>query len=111
SEYSFLPELETSKIRQISIETAQAGLDCSVLEQLPSKTILLRVLDLSDNTVEPPETAAPRIRGALPNVSPARTVLAPDCGLTYLARKVAFGKMQAMVAGAAIVRRELAAVG
>jgi len=111
SEYSFLPELETSKIRQISIETAQAGLDCSVLEKLPSKTILLGVLDLSDNTVETPETVAARIRRALPHVSPERIVVAPDCGLKYLARKVAFGKMQAMVAGAAIVRRELAAVG
>ena len=111
SGYSFLPELEASKIRQISIETAQANLDCSVLEKLPSKTILLGVLDLSDMTVEPPETVAARIRRALPYVPPERIVVAPDCGLKYLPREVAFGKMQAMVAGAAIVRRELAAMG
>ena len=110
SGYSFLPELAASKIRQISIETAQAELDCSVLEKLPSKTILLGVLDLSGMTVETPETVAARIRRALPHVSPERIVVAPDCGLKYLPRAVAFGKMQAMVAGAAIVRRELAAV-
>ena len=108
SGYSFLPELQASKIRQISIETAQAKLDCSVLEKLPNKTILLGVLDLSDMTVETPDTVADRIRRALPHVSPERIVVAPDCGLKYLPRKVAFGKMQAMVAGAAIVRRELA---
>ena len=62
-------------------------------------------------TVEPPETVADRIRRALPHVPPERIVVAPDCGLKYLPREVAFGKMQAMVAGAAIVRRELAAVG
>ena len=107
SGYSFLPELEASKIQQISIETAQAKLDCSVLEKLPSKTILLGVLDLSDMTVETPETVAARIRRALPHVPPERIVVAPDCGLKYLPREVAFGKMQAMVAGAAIVRREL----
>jgi 5-methyltetrahydropteroyltriglutamate--homocysteine methyltransferase len=109
SGYSFLPELEATKIRQISIETAQAKLDCSVLEELPSKTILLGVLDLSDMTVEMPETVAARIRRALLHAPPERIVVAPDCGLKYLPREVAFGKMKAMVAGAAIVRRELAA--
>jgi len=78
---------------------------------LPSKTILLGVLDLSDMTVETPDTVAARIRRALPHVPPERIVVAPDCGLKYLPREVAFGKMLAMVAGAAIVRRELAAVG
>jgi 5-methyltetrahydropteroyltriglutamate--homocysteine methyltransferase len=107
SGYSFLPELEASKIRQISIETAQAKLDCSILEKLPGKTILLGVLDLSDMTVETPETVAARIRRALPHASPERIVVAPDCGLKYLPRDVAFGKMQAMATGAAIVRREL----
>jgi 5-methyltetrahydropteroyltriglutamate--homocysteine methyltransferase len=111
SGYSFLPELEASKIRQVSIETAQAKLDCSVLEKLPSKTVLLGVLDLSDMKVETPETVAARIRRALPHVPAERIVVAPDCGLKYLPREVAFGKMQAMVAGAAIVRRELAAGG
>jgi 5-methyltetrahydropteroyltriglutamate--homocysteine methyltransferase len=111
SGYSFLPELEASKVHQVSIETAQAKLDCSVLRKLSSKTILLGVLDLSDMTVETPETVAARIRRALPHVPPERIVVAPDCGLKYLPREVAFGKLQAMVAGTSIVRRELAAVG
>jgi 5-methyltetrahydropteroyltriglutamate--homocysteine methyltransferase len=105
--YSFLPEFEHSKVHQISIETAQARLDCSVLQKLPSKTILLGVLDLSDMGVETPETVAGRIRRALPYVPAERIVVAPDCGLKYLPRDVAFGKMQAMVQGAAIVRKEL----
>jgi 5-methyltetrahydropteroyltriglutamate--homocysteine methyltransferase len=105
--YSFLPEFEASKVRQISIETAQASLDCTVLEKLPSKTILLGVLDLGDMTVETPEVVAARIRRALPHVAPGRIVVAPDCGLKYLPREVAYGKMRAMVEGAAIVRMEL----
>ena len=107
SAYSFLPEFENSLVQQISIETAQAKLDCSVLERLPSKTILLGVLDLSDMGVETPETVAERIRRALPHVPAERIVVAPDCGLKYLPREVAFGKMKAMADGAAIVRREL----
>jgi 5-methyltetrahydropteroyltriglutamate--homocysteine methyltransferase len=107
--YSFLPEYENSKVRQISIETAQANLDCSVLAKLPSKTILVGVLDLSDMTIETPETVAARIRRALPYVAAERIVVAPDCGLKYLPRDVAFGKMRAMSAGAAIVREELRA--
>jgi 5-methyltetrahydropteroyltriglutamate--homocysteine methyltransferase len=94
-------------VQQVSIETAQSGLDCSVLAELPGKTIILGVLDLSDITVETPETVAARIRRALPYVSPERIVVAPDCGLKYLPRPVAFGKMRAMVEGAAIVRREV----
>jgi 5-methyltetrahydropteroyltriglutamate--homocysteine methyltransferase len=105
--YSFLPEFEHSKVEQISIETAQAKLDCAVLQKLPSKTILLGVLDLSDMGIETPETVAGRIRRALPHVPADRIVVAPDCGLKYLPREVAFGKMQAMVQGAAIVRKEL----
>ena len=107
SGYSFLAELERSKADQISIETAQPKLDCSVLAKLPSKTILLGVLDLSDMGVEAPETVAERIRRALPYVAPERIVVAPDCGLKYLPRDVAFGKMKAMADGAAIMRREL----
>jgi 5-methyltetrahydropteroyltriglutamate--homocysteine methyltransferase len=107
SGYSFLPELENSAAKQVSIETAQSSLDCAVLEKLPSKTIILGVLDLSDMTVEMPETVAARIRRALRHVPPERIIVAPDCGLKYLPREVAFGKMQAMVAGAGIVRREL----
>ena len=79
------------------------------MQQLPSKTIILGVIDLSDMTVEAPETVAARIRKALPFAPGDRIVVAPDCGLKYLPREVAFGKMRAMVEGAAIVRRELAA--
>jgi 5-methyltetrahydropteroyltriglutamate--homocysteine methyltransferase len=107
SGYSFLAELEPSAARQISIETAQPKLDCSVLKTLPSKTIILGVLDLSNPAVERPETVAERIRRALAFVPAERIIVAPDCGLKYLAREIAFGKMQAMAAGAAIVRREL----
>jgi 5-methyltetrahydropteroyltriglutamate--homocysteine methyltransferase len=105
--YSFLPEFANSTVQQVSIETAQSGLDCSVLEKLPGKTIVLGVLDLSDMAVETPETVATRIRRALPHVPAERIVVAPDCGLKYLPRDVAFGKICAMVEGAKIVRQEL----
>jgi 5-methyltetrahydropteroyltriglutamate--homocysteine methyltransferase len=107
--YSFLPELAGSPVQQVSIETAQSSLDCAILETLPGKTIILGVLDLSDMNVETPETVATRIRRALPHVPAERIVVAPDCGLKYLPRDVAFGKMCAMVEGAKIVRRELGA--
>ena len=107
SGYSFLPELAGAPVQQVSIETAQSGLDCAVLEKLPGKTIILGVLDLSDMTVETPETVAGRIRRALAQVSAERIVVAPDCGLKYLPRDVAYGKICAMVAGARMVRREL----
>jgi 5-methyltetrahydropteroyltriglutamate--homocysteine methyltransferase len=109
SGYSFLAEFENAAVGQVSIEAAQPKLDLSILQQLPSKTIILGVIDLSDMTVETPETVAERIRKALPFASADRIVVAPDCGLKYLPREVAFGKMRAMVAGAGIVRRELAA--
>jgi 5-methyltetrahydropteroyltriglutamate--homocysteine methyltransferase len=109
SGYSFLAEFESSAVDQVSIEAAQPKLDLSVLQQLPSKTIILGVIDLSDLTVETPETVAARIRKALPFAPADRIVVAPDCGLKYLPREVAFGKMRAMVEGAGIVRRELAA--
>ncbi|MEI8154406.1 MAG: uroporphyrinogen decarboxylase family protein [Hyphomicrobiales bacterium] len=108
--YSFLPEFANSPVQQVSIETGQSGLDCKVLETLPGKTVILGVLDLSDMKIETPETVAARIRRALPYVSPERIVVAPDCGLKYLPREVAFGKMKAMVDGAKIVRRELGGV-
>ena len=107
SGYSFLPELAQSRAAQVSIETAQSGLDCSVLETLPDKTIILGVLDLSKHEVETPETVATRIRRGLEHVPAERVIVAPDCGLKYLPRDIAFGKMQAMVAGADIVRAEL----
>ncbi len=105
--YSFLPELAGSDVRQISIETAQQNLDCTVLESLPDKTIILGVLDLSTHEVEAPDVVAARIRKALPHVDAERVIVAPDCGLKYLPRDVALGKMRAMADGARIVRAEL----
>ena len=107
--YSFLAELEKSGAQQISIEAAQPNLDLKVLEDLPSKTIILGVIDLADKTVETPQVVAERIRRALPHVPAQRLVIAPDCGMKYLPREVAFGKMQAMVEGTRIVRKELGA--
>jgi 5-methyltetrahydropteroyltriglutamate--homocysteine methyltransferase len=104
--YSFLPELEGSKAAQISIKAAQPKLDLTVLENLPSKIIILGVIDLADPNVEAPETVASRIGAALKHVPAERLVIAPDCGMKYLPREVAFGKMQAMVQGAALVRAE-----
>ena len=106
--YSFLPELCGCSAHQISIETAQSNLDCAVLDSLSNKEIMLGVLDLSTNEIEQPEVVAARIRRALPHVAPERLIIAPDCGLKYLPRDVAFGKMKAMVEGARIVRAELA---
>jgi 5-methyltetrahydropteroyltriglutamate--homocysteine methyltransferase len=108
SGYSFLPELDACKADQISIETAQAKVDCAILSQLPSKDIILGVLDLGDMKVESAETVAGRVRRALPYVPPERIILAPDCGMKYLPRDVAFGKLKAMAQAAAILRREVA---
>lgn len=105
--YSFLPQLSGCSCNQISIETAQSNLDTSVLETLPGKTIILGVLDLSDPEVETPETVAARIRRALPHAPADKIIVAPDCGLKYLPRETAFGKIKAMADGAAIVRAEL----
>lgn len=107
SGYSFLPELAQCRCDQVSIETAQSSLDCAVLEQLPGKKIILGVIDLSDPTVESPEVVANRIRRALPFVDPKNLLIAPDCGMKYLPREAAFGKLQAMVAGAQMVRTQL----
>jgi 5-methyltetrahydropteroyltriglutamate--homocysteine methyltransferase len=107
SGYSFLSELAECSCRQISIETAQSNLDCSVLETLPGKKIILGVIDLSSNEIETPEQVAARIRRALPYVNPADVIVAPDCGMKYLPRDIAFGKLQAMVSGANIVRSQL----
>lgn len=102
--YSFLPELGGSDVREISIETAQSSLDCSVLASLAGKTIILGVLDLSTHEIETAETVAERIGRALPYVDAERLIIAPDCGLKYLPRDVAYGKMRAMVEGAKLVR-------
>jgi 5-methyltetrahydropteroyltriglutamate--homocysteine methyltransferase len=107
SAYSFLSQLKGCSCRQVSIETAQSNLDCAVLNDLPDKTIILGVLDLSTPEVETPETVASRIRRALEYRKPEDIIVAPDCGLKYLPRDSAFGKMKAMVEGARIVREEL----
>jgi 5-methyltetrahydropteroyltriglutamate--homocysteine methyltransferase len=105
--YSFLPELAESSASQLSIETAQSSLDCSVLKKLNGKWIVLGVLDLSSHRVETPQEVAARIRRAFPYVAPNMIVVAPDCGMKYLPRDVAFAKMKAMVEGARLVRAEL----
>lgn len=108
SGYSFLPELSGSPVKQVSLETAQSNLDTTVLEGLRGKSIILGVIDLSTHEIETAETVAARIRKALPHVDADKVIVAPDCGMKYLPRPVAFGKMQAMARGAAIVRAELA---
>jgi 5-methyltetrahydropteroyltriglutamate--homocysteine methyltransferase len=111
SGYSFLAELAEAPVDQISIETAQSSLDCSILEKLRGNTIILGVLDLSTHQVETPEIVAARIRRALPFVSVDRLVVAPDCGMKYLPRDVAFRKLQAMVEGAKLIRADHRARG
>jgi 5-methyltetrahydropteroyltriglutamate--homocysteine methyltransferase len=108
SGYSFLPELAASSADQISIETAQSGLDCGVLADLAGKTIILGVLDLSTADVETPEQIAARARRALPYVPADRIVLAPDCGMKYLPREAAAGKLTALAQAAELLRAELA---
>jgi len=108
SGYSFLPELGACRCTQISIETAQSKLDCAVLQQLSGKQIMVGALDLSDTAVESAETVAARVRRALAYVAPENVILAPDCGMKYLPREVADGKLQALVGGAEILRREYA---
>jgi 5-methyltetrahydropteroyltriglutamate--homocysteine methyltransferase len=108
SGYSFLPELADCSCKQVSIETAQSNLDCSVLKGLAGKKIILGVIDLADPNVESPETVAARIRRALPYVRAEDIIVAPDCGMKYLPRDRAFAKLRAMVEGAKIVRAEVA---
>ncbi len=106
--YAFLPQLADTIAAQISIESAQPGLDLGVLADLSGKTIILGVIDLGNPAVETPEQVAARIRAALPEVTPERLIPAPDCGMKYLPRDTAFGKLKALSAGARIVRSELA---
>jgi 5-methyltetrahydropteroyltriglutamate--homocysteine methyltransferase len=105
--YDFLAELNRSRIDVISVEAAQPNLDPSILAELPDKIIMYGVLDLSDPEIETQERVADRIRQALKYVSSDRLWIAPDCGMKYHSREVAFGKLKAMAEGAAIVRREL----
>jgi 5-methyltetrahydropteroyltriglutamate--homocysteine methyltransferase len=104
SGYSFLPELAACSCQQVSVETAQAHLDCSVLAELGGKQVMVGCLDLSDMTVETPETVVARIERALRYVPAENILLAPDCGMKYLAREVAFGKLRAMVEAARRLR-------
>jgi 5-methyltetrahydropteroyltriglutamate--homocysteine methyltransferase len=105
--YSFLAELAACQAEQISIEAAQPKLDLGVLKELAGKKILLGVLDLGDLSVETPEKVAERIRAGLKYVAPDKLIPAPDCGMKYLPREVAYGKLKALTAAAAIVRREV----
>ena len=107
SGYSFLPELDRCCSTQVSLEAAQPKLDMQALTGLPSKTIMLGVLDLGDPVIEKPEAIAERIRRALKFVPASRLVIAPDCGMKYLSRATALGKLKAMVAGVVIIRTEL----
>jgi 5-methyltetrahydropteroyltriglutamate--homocysteine methyltransferase len=104
SAYSFLPELAACSCKEISIETAQSGLDCSVLGALKGKKIMVGCIDLSDTAIEKSQTIVERIRKALAFVKPEDVILAPDCGMKYLPREVAFGKLRSMVEAAKILR-------
>ena len=106
SGYSFLPELAGCACTQVSIETAQSKLDCSVLTKLAGKQVMVGCLDLNNPAVEAPATIVERIKRALPYVKPEDVILAPDCGMKYLPRNAAFGKMTAMVAAAKRLRAE-----
>ena len=105
--YPFLAELDSCPADQISIEAAQPRLEPSILEQLPTKRVILGVLDLGDMNVESAEVVADRIRAALRHIEAERLLAAPDCGMKYLPREVARGKLRELVQGAAIARAEL----
>jgi 5-methyltetrahydropteroyltriglutamate--homocysteine methyltransferase len=106
--YPFLDELDATPVAQISIESMQQQVDLKMLTGLPHKTVILGVIDLDDAAaVEAPEAVAAQIRAALRHITPERLLLSPDCGMKYLPRATAFAKLQALVAGTRIVRREL----
>jgi 5-methyltetrahydropteroyltriglutamate--homocysteine methyltransferase len=107
SGYSFLPELDRCRAAQISIEAAQPNLDLAILAALPTKTMMVGVIDLGDPAIEAPATIASRLAAALAHLSPERLVVAPDCGMKYLPRDVAFGKLAAMVEATRQVRAQL----
>jgi 5-methyltetrahydropteroyltriglutamate--homocysteine methyltransferase len=106
SGYSFLPEFAGCSCQQVSIETAQSNLDCSVLEKLRGKKIMVGVIDLEDMTIETPQKVVQRAKRALEHLKREDMILAPDCGMKYLPRDVAFGKMKALVEGAKLLRAE-----
>ena len=105
--YSFLPELDSTIADQISIEAAQPELNLSIVSSLRSKQVMLGVINMADPNIETPKLVAGRIRSALDVLSPEQLIVAPDCGMKYLNRKTAFGKLKAMAEGAAIVRAEI----
>jgi len=108
SGYSFLGQLADTRAAQISIEAAQPRLDLSVLKALAPKSVMVGVIDLSTSAIETPAQVAERIRAALKHIAPEKLVVAPDCGMKYLPREAAFGKLVALAKGADIVRKELA---
>jgi 5-methyltetrahydropteroyltriglutamate--homocysteine methyltransferase len=108
SGYSFLPEFTDCSCQQVSIETAQSNLDCSVLQKLPGKKIMLGVINLDDMAIETPQQVVARVKRALPFIRKEDLILAPDCGMKYLPREVAYGKMKGLVAGAKLLRAEYA---
>ncbi len=108
SGYSFLGQLAETRASQISIEAAQPRLDLAVLRELAPKSVMVGVIDLGTNAVETPAQVAERIRAALKYIAPEKLVVAPDCGMKYLERDVAYGKLVALAHGAAIVRKEIA---
>jgi len=105
--YAYLPELADTIVDQISIESAQPKVDLGVLKDLSGKKIVLGVIDLGDLSIETPQVVAERLRRGLQYVAPDNLIAAPDCGMKYLPRDIAFGKLDAMVKGAAIVREEV----
>jgi 5-methyltetrahydropteroyltriglutamate--homocysteine methyltransferase len=105
--YSFLPQLAATSAAQISIEAAQPRLDLAILKELAPKSVMLGVIDLGAEQIETADQVAARIRAALKHIDPRRLVIAPDCGMKYLPRDVAYAKLRAMVAGRDIVRAEL----
>ena len=107
SGYAFLTELADTSAEQISIEAAQPRLDLGVLKELSSKKIMLGVLDLANPEIETVEVIAGRIRHGLKYVAAERLVPAPDCGMKYMPRHIAFGKLKAMADAAAMVRKEI----
>jgi 5-methyltetrahydropteroyltriglutamate--homocysteine methyltransferase len=106
SGYSFLPEFADCSCKQVSIETAQSNLECSVLQKLPGKKIMVGVINLDDMAVETPRQVVERAKRALEYLEPQNMILAPDCGMKYLPREIAYGKMRALVEGAKLLRAE-----
>jgi 5-methyltetrahydropteroyltriglutamate--homocysteine methyltransferase len=105
--YAFLEELNATSVAQLSIEAAQPGVDPSILRAIPQKTVVFGVVSTGEETIETPELVAERIGQALLHIEPERLMPAPDCGMKYLPRAVAFAKLQALAEGAAIARDRL----